>query len=175
MPLAGALRCGRPALVGATLPRRLYLLRLTRPPASGVLAVRPAAQADRSAGKNLRPRPALRSRRPDARHERLLGQRHAGRSRPLLHCIRPPSSAAAPITSKSPGRSVLKIRPGCRARWRPAAAGRCAAGFRAFVSLPARAGDLVLFESWLRTKFPRASPASASRLLQLRWTRKDER
>ena len=76
---AGGLRRGGPALVGAALSRRLHLLRLARPPAPGLVAVRPPAPPHRSACEVLRPQPALRSARPGAGDDRLLGQRHAGR------------------------------------------------------------------------------------------------
>ena len=79
MPGAGRLRRRRAALVGQALPRRLHVLWLARPAASGVVGLRRSAPAHRSACQSACQELALRLARTEARHDRLLAQRHASR------------------------------------------------------------------------------------------------
>src|SRR6185503_9740698 len=99
MPAAGARRRLRPALVREELSGRLHVLQLREPHARALADVRAAAALARSACRIVREVPGVRSARPWAADDRLLGQRHAaaGRAQPAFassrddqrHVLRP--------------------------------------------------------------------------------------
>ena len=115
MPAAGAGRRVRPALVREELPGRLHVVQLGEPHARAVADVRAAQARARPSRCIVREIAGVRSERPRAADDRLLGQHHAaaGRAQP------------APASARDDQRHVLRAH---AARLGRIEAGRSAAG-----------------------------------------------